>query len=226
MKTRLTICTLVLAFASQPALADYERLIQVFVGALKLDDQKGDLVDEDGQPVDIEFPTLPSLGLEGEYRYGGQYVTYGLNPGGSFAWKSGGTTISGGFNGNTGGTIRIDVDNSLFLGELHLGGYVRGRLGQSVTVYAAAGPMITYGRMKVEDEDIEIDNEDVEIETGSVSDFGVGFYGRAGIDFSIKGEQAIGLGIRYMSTELDLDDTIGKIDFEGPQVIFSYTVPL
>ena len=225
MKHYLAPTAIALGLASQPAFADYERLMQAFVGGLKLDDQKGELIDEDGDPVDIEFPTLPSLGLEGEYRYGGEYVTYGINPGGSFSWKSGGTTISGGFNGNTGGTIRIDVDNSLFLGELHLGGYVRGRLGQSVTVYAAAGPMIMYGRMKVEDEDLALD-EDMELETSSVSDFGVGFYGRAGIDFSIKGEQAIGLGVRYMSTELDLDDTVGKIDIEGPQVIFSYTVPL
>ncbi|MEM1113540.1 MAG: hypothetical protein AAGI11_16615 [Pseudomonadota bacterium] len=204
---------------------DYDRLMQAFVGALRLDDQQGDLLDESGQPIDIEFPTLPSLGLEGEYRYGGQFVTYGLNPGGSFAWKSGGTSIAGGFNGSTGGTIRIDIDNSFFFGELHLGGYIRGRLGKSVTVYAAAGPMIAYGRMKVEDEEIDIDDS-VEIETSSVSDFGFGYYGRAGIDFAIKGEQAIGLGLRYMRTELDLDDTVGNIDIEGPQVIFSYTVPL
>jgi hypothetical protein len=226
LKLTTTLPALLLVLACQQANADYERLMQVFIGGLKLDDQQGDLADDDGQPVDIEFPTLPSGGVEAEYRYGGNFVTYGVNPGGSMSWKSGGTRIYGGFNGNTGGTVRIDIDNSLFLGELHLGGYVRGRLGQAVTVYAAAGPMIMYGRMKVEDDDISVDDEDIDISSKSVSDFGLGYYGRAGIDFAIKGEQSIGLGLRYMKSELDLDDAVGKINIEGPQIIFSYTVPL
>ncbi len=227
---RVAIMTLLgLGLCSAPAGAEeYDQLVQSFIGALKLDDQRGDLLDDRGDPVDIDFPTLPSLGLEGEYRYGGQYINWGLNPGGSIAWKSGGTRISGGFGGNTGAVIRVEIDNSLFLGELHLGGYVRARLGQAVTAYAAAGPLLMYGRMKVEDEPdkAEIDSGDRELETSSVSDFGVGYYGRIGIDLAISGEQSVGIGLRYMKSELDLDKSVGKIDLEGPQVILSYTVPL
>lgn len=224
---RLLVVTLACG-TQQLAAEEYDRLVQAFVGALELDDQRGNPLIEGEQPVDIEFPTLPALGVEGEYRYGGSYVNWGLNPGVSAAWKSSDTRIYGSVGGGSGANIRIEVDNSLFLGELHLGGYLRARLGQAVTVYAAAGPMILYGRMKVEDQRAadELEDSDIELESSSESDFGFGLYGRAGIDFEIRGEQNIGLGLRYMKSELDLKDSVGKIDVEGPQVILSYTVPL
>lgn len=223
------LAALLLLCASSTALADYDRLISAFVGSLQLDDQKGDLLDAAGDPVNISFPSLPSAGLEGEYRYGGGSVAWGLNPGGSIAWKNSGTRVSGGFSSGTGGVIRVDIDNALFLGELHLGGYLRGRLGESVTAYVAAGPMVTYGRMSIESENppsVEPADGAPEFESSDSSDFGFGYYARAGIDLSIRGEQAIGLGVRYMSSKLDLDKSVGDIDIEGPQVVLSYTVPL
>ena len=222
-----TICCLI-ALAGAPASADYDRLIGVFIGGLELDEQDGDRIDENGQPIGIEFPTLPTGGIEGEYRYGGERVAWGLNPGGSIAWKSSGTRVSGGFTSDTGGVIRVDIDNSLFIGELHLGGYLRGRLTESITAYVAAGPMITYGRIEVEDDDLPEAEPTgtIELESSDSSDFGVGYYARAGIDFSLQGEQSIGLGVRYMSTKLDFDNDIGEIDVEGPSFVLSYTIPM
>ena len=227
-RTLLAITCSLVALASAPASADYDRLVGVFLGGLELDEQDGDRIDEDGRPIAIEFPTLPNGGIEGEYRYGGERVAWGLNPGGSIAWKSSGTRVSGGFTSDTGGVVRIDIDNSLFIGELHMGGYLRGRLTESITAYVAAGPMITYGRIEVEDDDLP-DVEPagtIELESSDSSDFGFGYYARAGIDFSIKGEQAVGIGLRYISTKLDFDNDIGEIDLEGPSFVLSYTMPM
>ena len=58
------------------------------------------------------------------------------------------------------------------------------------------------------------------------SDFAVGFYGRAGIDFRIGKDQFLGLGVRYMAAEMDFDKTIGKLDLEGPQIVLAYTAYL
>lgn len=218
------ITLFVTAAFSAGAAADYDRLISANLGGLKLDDQKGDAIDGAGEPLDIEFPTLPIGGIEGEYRYGGERLAWGINPGGSVAWKSSGTRVAGSIGGSNGAVIVIDVDNAFFFGELHLGGYVRGRLGESVTAYAAAGPMVTYGKVSVEDEDIQ--GADDTSEFSDSSDFGFGYYARAGIDLEIKGEQSVGLGIRYISTSLEFDDGIGDVDIEGPSVFLSYTVPL
>ncbi len=227
-RTILAITCSLIAFNSAPASADYDQLIGVFLGGLELDEQDGDRIDEDGKPIEIEFPTLPTGGIEGEYRYGGERIAWGLNPGGSIAWKSSGTRVSGGFTGGTGGVIRVDIDNSLFIGELHLGGYLRGRLTESITAYVAAGPMVTYGRIEVEDDDLPTvePTGTIKLESSDSSDFGIGYYARAGIDFSIKGEQAVGIGVRYMSTKLDFDNDIGEIDLEGPSFVLSYTIPM
>lgn len=204
-------------------------LIQVFLGVLELDDQTGKWQDISDDNVDVDFSSLPSGGIEAEYSFYQGWVHWGLNPGGSIAWKSDDTNFSGGFNGNNGTTIIVDIDNSLFLFELHLGGYVRGRLTDRITTYAAAGPMVMFGEHEVEDESVEeipsgsaTDNQ-LDLQDNDSNDINLGFYGRAGIDFEIQDNQHMGFGVRYMSTELDFDKTIGKVDIEGPQYVLTYT---
>ena len=46
---------------------------------------------------------------------------------------------------------------------------------------------------------------------------------RAGIDFAINDTQQLGLGVRYLSTELDFDKTVGKLDIKGPQYVLTFT---
>lgn len=130
-------------------------LLQVYIGVLELDDQTGQWSTDTQEPVDVNFSSLPSAGLETEYVFGRGWVYWGLNPGGSISWKNDDTEISGSLTEQTGGTLRVELDNSLMLAELHLGGYVRGRLGERVTTYGAAGPMVMYGSLEVNSENIE-----------------------------------------------------------------------
>jgi hypothetical protein len=219
------------AFAQDPKQNEdkHPRLMQVFLGSLQLDDQRGRWSNGFDEPVDLEFPSsLPSGGMEGEYVYGEGYLHWGLNPGGSIAWKSSGTKISGGFTGDNGTVIRVELDNSLFLGELHLGGFVRARLAPRITAYAAAGPMVMFGTHEVEDGKIPktpANSGTVVIESSDESDFGFGAYARAGLDYRFKDEQRLGIGIRYMHTELDFSRTVGNVDIKGPQYVLAYTMP-
>lgn len=57
-------------------------------------------------------------------------------------------------------------------------------------------------------------------------DVNVGYYARAGIDFEIEPNQHLGLGVRYMSTELDFDETTGNLDIKGPQYVLTLSVQL
>ena len=204
-------------------------LIQVFLGVLELDDQTGNWDEISDGNVDVDFSSLPSGGIEAEYAFYRNWVHWGINSGGSIAWKSDDTNFSGGFTEETGGVLRVDVDNSLFLLELHLGGYVRGRITDRITAYAAAGPMVMYGEHEVEDESVEqlpvgtTADGSVVLTNKDSNDVNLGYYGRTGIDFEIKDGQHMGLGFRYMSTELDFDKTIGKIDIKGPQYVFTYS---
>ncbi len=203
-------------------------LIQVFLGVLKLDDDTGEWDEISDDNVDVDFSSLPSGGIEAEFPFYQGFVHWGLNPGGSIAWKSDDTNFSGRVDGETGGTVRVDIDNSLFIGELHLGGYVRGRLTDRITTYAAAGPMVIYGYHEVEDESLEdadgtVVEDGVDLSETDSSDINLGFYGRAGVDFEIRDKQHLGFGIRYMSAELDFNKTVGELDVEGPQYVFTYS---
>ena len=196
---------------------------QVFLGVLELDDQTGEWDEISEENLDVDFSSLPSGGIEGEYIYYKGWIHAGLNPGGSFAWKDDDTKFSGGYTNETGGVLRVDVDNSLLLAELHLGGYVRGRISDRITSYAAAGPMLMYGYHDADDDSVE---DSLDLDDSDSSDVNVGYYARAGIDFEINNKQHLGFGVRYMSTELDFDKTIGKIDIEGPQYVLTFSTRL
>ena len=205
------------------AAADEPANYQVFLGVLDLDDQTGRWDDISDEPVDVDFSSLPSGGIEAEYIFHRGYVHVGLNPGGSIAWKSDDTRFAGGFTEDTGGVLAVDVDNSLFIAELHLGGYVRGRLHERITAYAAGGPMLAYGYHEVEDEQVDGRDGDLDLDDTDSDDVNVGFYARAGIDFELADHNLLGFGLRYLSTELDFDRTVGNLDITGPQYVLTYT---
>ena len=231
------LCAMLLTgFFAMPAHSaqdhEEEALIQVFLGVLELDDQTGQWDDISEDQVDIDFSTLPSGGMEAEYVFAKGWVHVGLNPGGGVSWKNDDTNISGSVTSANGGTLRIDVDNSLLLVELHLGGYVRGRLSDRITTYVAAGPMVMYGSHDVKNDNVEevqpllTTNGTVIINESDSSDTNIGYYARAGVDFQINENQHLGFGVRYMSTELDFDKTVGKIDIKGPQYVLTFTTRL
>lgn len=224
------VCASLLLAAPVHSAGDTEPkpLLQVYFGVLELDDQRGQWSNDTQDAVDVNFSSLPTGGLETEYIFGRGFVHWGLNPGGSISWKNDDTKISGSLTEQTGGALRVELDNSLMLAELHLGAYVRGRLGERVTAYGAAGPMVMYGSLDVNSEHVDpapVDGS-VDIPDSSSNDINLGYYARAGIDFEIEENQHIGLGIRYLSTELDFDETAGKLDIKGPQYVLTLSVQL
>jgi opacity protein-like surface antigen len=224
--------TLLLSLASATALAApaavEQPLMQVFLGVAELDDQTATWQDEAGETVDVNFDSLPVGGIELEYVFGRGFVHWGLNPGGSVAWKEDNTKVAGRLTEQNGGTFLVSFDNSLLLTELHLGAYVRGRLNERVTTYAAAGPMVMYGSLDVDNDDASASQADDDSgnNDSSSSDVNIGYYGRAGIDFALDDKQQLGLGVRYLSSDLDFDKTIGNVDIEGPQYVLTFTVQL
>jgi len=225
----LRCVTLLLSLQAATALAaqdtEQQPLMQVFLGVAELDDQTGRWDGDALDTVDVDFSSLPVGGIELEYVFARGFVHWGLNPGGSVAWKDDNTQVAGSLTEENGGTLLVEFDNSLLLAELHLGGYVRGRLAQRITTYAAAGPMVMYGSLDVNHDNQGADST-VDLSDDSSSDINLGFYGRAGIDFAIDDKQQLGLGVRYLSTELDFDQSIGNVDIKGPQYVLTFSVQI
>ncbi len=238
MKPRFPIVCSALFFALHITAAraeapkDSAPLLQIYVGILELDDQTTNGEGESQGTVDIDFSSLPSGGLEAEYTFAKGWLHWGLNPGASVSWKTDDTRLSGSSTNGSGGTVVLEADSSLFLAEIHLGGYVRGRVSDRITTYAAAGPMVMYGSHDVNNESSTSSPpqptpaDTAVFEETDSSDINVGYYVRAGIDFSIRQDQHIGFGIRYMSTELDFNKTIGKLDIKGPLYVLTFSTQL
>lgn len=200
---------------------------QLFLGALKLDDQNINWREISDGAAEVDFTTLPVAGLETEYAFHQGWVHWGINSGGSLAFKNGDVNFTG--SRTRGGSLQsTTLDSSLFLAELHLGGYIRGRIKPRITTYAAAGPMLLYGRHEIEDQ-LVLDAagnplEDTQITASQDSSaLNLGYYARAGIDFEVRKNQHLGVGLRYMAGELDFDNTAGNIDIEGPQFVFTFS---
>ena len=238
MKHRFpTVCSalffaLHITTAQAEAPNDSAPLVQMSFGILELDNQTTNEEGKSQGAVDIDFSSLPSGGLEVEYAFAKGWVHWGLNPGGSVSWKTDDTRFSGSSTNGSGGTVALEADSSLFLAEIHLGGYVRGRVSDRITTYAAAGPMVMFGSHDVNNESSmsappQVTPADtVVFEETNSSDINIGYYLRAGIDFSLRQDQHIGFGIRYMSTELDFNKTVGKLDIKGPLYVLTFTTQL
>ena len=225
--TSLFALGLALAQAAAADFPDEPTLVQGSLGIMKINDQDARWSEIADSDLDIDFANLFVVGAEWEFPFYTGWVHWGLNPGGSIGWQGDDTTFSGSVNGDTGATINFELDNSLFIAELHLGGYVRGRVTDRITTYAAAGPAIFYAEHKTRSE--RIDQPDAlpggEIlegdENASALDFG--FYARAGIDFEVSRGAHMGVSVRYGTSELDFSDTIGNVDIEGTQLLFTYS---
>jgi opacity protein-like surface antigen len=233
----LIVLGLAQAAAAAPPLVDRPDRVQIFLGVMDIDDDVGELQNDQGEPVDVDFDNLPTIGIEVETPMGShrdEGLEYGINAGGGLSWSGDGTSFRGTSGGN-GANIRFRIDNSFLLAEFHLGGFLRGHLGKWADVYVGAGPAILFGSHDVEDEDGEEEDlgsgtEPVMLADGTIilgddsdSDFAIGYYARAGIEFNVGGNSQMGVGVRYLGAEMEFDDTIGKVDVDGLQILFTYS---
>ena len=220
---RLTLPVLTLLSAHAVAVEEPARVLQpgaisVFLGAMEVDDQSvrlegSTLLDE----AELDFSTLPGGGIFVEMPFNRGGVETGLEFAAGVAWRNDNTSVAGSaIDGNA--TVRVDVDNAFLLADLGVGAYARARLGKAASIYLGGGPTAVYGRHEVEDEAIEpapLEGTTVVLVEDEASDFTIGYYARAGIDFDWQSGYRMGFGARWMSAELEFDDTLGKTDIEG-----------
>jgi opacity protein-like surface antigen len=203
--------------------------VQVFLGITDLNDQTGELQNDEGDPVDIDFTNLPTIGLEVETPYGNRDsgLEYGINAGGGISWKGDDTQFAG-TAGGSGARVVFKIDNSFTLLELHIGGYLRAHLGKYVDVYVGGGPAVIFGSHDVQDDEIEevepvTADGTIILNSKDASDIILGYYARTGIEFDTGDNSQWGLGIRYLGGEMEFDDTVGEFDIDGVQILLTYS---
>lgn len=207
--------------------------IQAFIGVMEIEDQTGELQNEAGEPVEIEFANLFAIGIEAETpmlnRDTG--IELGINAGGGINWKGSDTEFAGRVD-DGGANVAFRIDNEMLIVEGHIGGYVRAHLGKTADIYFGAGPALIFAQHDVDDDDIDedasaqplrTDNGTIILGDDSSSDIILGYYARAGIEFDIGAGRQFGLGVRYLGGELDFNDTVGEFDLEGVQVLLTYS---
>ena len=204
--------------------------VQAYIGVMEIDDETGELQNDTGEPVDIDFANLLALGIEVEtpFRSRDKGLEIGVNAGGGFSWKGDDTEFAGKID-EDGGTAVFKIDNEMWILEAHIGGYIRGHIGKSADFYFGAGPAIIFAQHDVDDDDIDDDAmpspTDATIILGddSSSDIILGYYARTGIEFDLGAGRQWGIGIRYLGGELDFDDTVGEFDLKGFQALITYS---
>lgn len=237
-KLQALVTAVLLSSLASVALAEgvvtAEDRVQAYIGVMELDDQTGELQNDTGEPVDIDFANLLAIGIEVEtpLRSKDTGIEWGVNAGGGFSWKGDDTQFAGKVD-DSGGTVVFQIDNEMLLVEGHIGPYLRAHLGTSADFYIGGGPAIIFGSHDVDDDDEDEDNPEAQplrTENGTIiltddssSDIAIGYYARAGIEFDLGAGQQWGVGVRYLGGELDFNDTVGKFDLKGYQVLLTYS---
>jgi hypothetical protein len=210
--------------------------VQAYIGVMEIEDQTGELQNEAINPADadveIDFDNLFTIGIEVETPYSARDSSFewGVNAGGGLSWKGSGTSFVGRID-DGGARVRYEIDNEMFILEGHIGGYFRAHLGKSVDFYVGAGPAIIWATHDVDDDEIQDETNSLPVTDGGTviltddgdSDVIIGYYGRAGIEFAAGRNAQWGFGVRYLGGELDFNDTVGKFDLEGLQLLFTYS---
>src|SRR5688572_7131331 len=163
-----------------------QALLQGFFGATYFDEvsfDRGGTEDVDGDEGDLD--QLPLIGGGAQWKLGGQGIDIGLEGLLSFAGRANAEAF---VIGGGGAAIAIDVDMLIF--EMYGGPFASVLLGETLRLYAAAGPLMQFA-------DCEQDEFDDEGETESGSGFGTGYYARAGFELVLPSYTLIGMGARW-----------------------------
>jgi len=203
--------------------------VQAYIGVMEIDDETGEIQDDSGEPVEIDFANLLALGIEVEtpLRNRDEGFEWGVNAGGGFSWRGDDTEFAGKVD-EDGGTVFFKIDNEMWILEGHIGGYFRAHLGKNADFYMGAGPAIIFAQHDVDDDDMEEEvatpnNATIILGDDSSSDIILGYYARAGVEFDMGAGRQWGFGIRYLGGELDFSDTVGEIDLNGFQALITYS---
>jgi opacity protein-like surface antigen len=173
-------------------------------------------LEEEDADVDGDDYNLTIFGAAAQRPLKKNGLEYGYEFGLLFSMKNDSRLIEAS-SGPSGGVIKVQFENQMLLIDYFGGGYVGYSFSKRLRLYAAAGPLIVYGRRAFDSEEEDTIKSEIE------SKLSAGLYGRAGIEFKITDIFMIGTGVRAVKSGLKFDEPAGKIRYEGIQYVFNIT---
>ena len=82
-------------------------------------------------------------------------------------------------------------------------------------LYGSAGPLVQFAGYDQQGVDESFDEDG--------SGFGTGWYGRAGLEYFTSWGTSVGIGVRYIESNIELDDFIGELDAIGMEYAITVT---
>jgi hypothetical protein len=175
-----------------------------FLGVSSLSKVEVEDADVDGDDGDAD--ELPLIGGGAQWKFGGERVTFGLEGLMSFSGRANAEAF---VVGGGGAAVAIDVDLLVF--ELYGGPFASLFLGEKLRLYGAVGPLLQWA--------------DYEQTGGGLADdgsgFGYGYYARTGLEFALPSRTLMGFGVRWSDSSVDLGGSLGDLELEGLQLLFT-----
>lgn len=178
-------------------------------------------LEEDDGHIEGGDYKLSIFGAAAQQPYHKNGLEYGIEGGLLFSMKNDSRLVEIS-SGNSGGQIKIQFDNRMLLIDYFGGGYAAFSCAKRLRLYAAAGPLIVYGRREFDPEETGYDSVESEVE----SRLSAGLYARAGIELKVLDNFMIGTGIRALKTGLKFNEPGGRIRYEGIQYVFNIAYTL
>jgi hypothetical protein len=161
---------------------------------------------------------MPLIGVDGGIPIVQDPVALGIEAGVLFSWMSDAVSAYGG-----NGSINIHVDNQLYLLDLFIGPYVSAELKKQVRVYGGLGPLLMFGQNNNQANEYQGSTQ-AAYNSSSSSAFGPGLYARTGIEFSLKNNSWMGVGVRGFMSKLNFNNASGATDINGLQFMITYSI--
>jgi hypothetical protein len=165
---------------------------------------------------------MPYVGLFGQHFLAGESTRLGFEGGALLGWRSSDSTIL-----LSQSQAVVKIDTSFWILDLSAGVCLNQKLGSRWRLYLGAGPAMVFAEYeedgKVKTGDAAAPDTVAAVGGESVSEFGIGVYGRAGLEFEYYPTASIGISVRGLATDMEFDNAVGSSEVNGVQGFITFT---
>lgn len=179
-------------------------LMHGFLGVSTFSKVEADNGRIDGDDGDLD--ELPLIGGGAQWRLGGRNLDLGLEGLMSFSGRADAAAF---VVGGGGAAVAVDVDLLIF--ELYGGPFASKFLGENLRLYGALGPLMQWADYDQTGNGLADDG----------SGFGFGWYARTGLEFALPSRTLLGFGARWSDSSVDLGNSLGDLEIDGLQLLFT-----
>lgn len=187
------------------------------IGQFKLKDSTIEIGGDEGETYAGDLDDLPFFSGGVQQIAGGSWIRYGWEGGAILSWQNDSVTAY-----SNGGSTHIRIDNSFFMFGTFLGALIDIPLGKRVRIFASAGPSLSYADLSLKEKNDNFSASLVYQVNEHETEFGLGYYGAAGILISPEKNYEIGLIVRESRLGLDFSSNTVESVYEGRQYALSF----